>query len=101
MAHGTVMAHSVGAKPTKGWFTYDAMGCMLLQECKEDIKRVSKISEIQKIFPNYDWDFVGQEFEEMVEALDKVGNHTCILHLLNTSHGDIVVFITRLAIISI
>ncbi len=78
MAHSTVMAHSVGAKPTKGWFTYDAMGCMLLQECKEDIKRVSKISEIQKIFPNYDWGFVGQEFEEMVEALEKVGSHVYI-----------------------
>ena len=24
-------------KITKGWFTNDAMGCMLLQECTEDV----------------------------------------------------------------
>tara|TARA_A200000159_G_scaffold26665_1_gene23526 strand:- start:6385 stop:7071 length:687 start_codon:yes stop_codon:yes gene_type:complete len=59
----------------KGWHTYDAMGCMLLQECKDGVKRVTKIQELQEKFPEYNWGIVGFEFEEMVKALEAVGSH--------------------------
>ena len=32
----------------KEWKTYDAMGCMLLQECTDGVKRVTKIQELQE-----------------------------------------------------
>ena len=51
MAHGTVMAHSVGAKPTKGWFTYDAMGCMLFKNVRRISKEYLKLAKSRKFFP--------------------------------------------------
>ena len=34
MAHGI----AVNAEPTKGYYTMDAMGCMLLKECTKDVE---------------------------------------------------------------
>ncbi len=38
MAHGM---SPVMAEPTKGYFTMDAMGCMLLKECTDDVERIN------------------------------------------------------------
>ena len=37
MAHGM----AVNAEPTKGYFTMDAMGCMLLKECTKDVEKIT------------------------------------------------------------
>ena len=60
-------------KITKGWFTNDAMGCMLLQECTEDVKRVRNTDEVQEIFPNQNFDVVREEFDSISESFDKLG----------------------------
>lgn len=57
---------------TKGWFTYDAMGCMLLKECKEDITQVKSSDDIRNMFPNQNWDVVSEEFDAIVNAFDKL-----------------------------
>ena len=61
------------AEPTKGYFTYDAMGCMLLQECTEDVKRVRNTDQVQEIFPNQNFDVVREEFNSISESFDKLG----------------------------
>ena len=32
------------SKITKGYYTMDAMGCMILRECTKDVQRVESIS---------------------------------------------------------
>jgi hypothetical protein len=36
------MAHGMGAnaEPTKGYYSMDSMGCMLVKECTEDVERM-------------------------------------------------------------
>ena len=42
MAHGmSVPAIADDSKITKGHYTMDAMGCMILRECTDDVKPVS------------------------------------------------------------
>ena len=44
-AHGLTMP--VEAKPTKGYFTMDAMGCMLLKECTEDVTKINSSRDLR------------------------------------------------------
>ena len=39
------------AEPTKGYYTMDAMGCMLLQECTKDVKRINSLQDIEDHYP--------------------------------------------------
>ena len=61
-------------KITKGFKSYDAMGCMLLRECKENVKEVKSIYDISSQY-EYPDKFVGvtYEFTEMLKALNNVG----------------------------
>ena len=72
-----LQAHSlpkpIEGKITKGWFTNDAMGCMLLQECTEDVKRVHNTNDVQKIFPNQNFNTVREEFDSISKSFDKLG----------------------------
>ena len=45
-------AGSVFAEPTKGFYSMDAMGCMILRECTKDVRRIQSINDIRKEFPN-------------------------------------------------
>ena len=69
MAHGTV----VQAEPTKGYHTMDAMGCMLLRECTDDVKRVTSIQDIINRYPDSDFSAVVDEFNDIIRAFDKIG----------------------------
>ena len=59
-------------KITKGYYSYDAMGCMLVQECTEGIKRLYSIVDLQN---HYKRPFlnVDKEFDAMMRALNEVG----------------------------
>ena len=47
MAHGmAVPAIADDSKITKGYYTMDAMGCMILRECTDDVKQVKSIQDI-------------------------------------------------------
>ena len=43
------------SKITKGFYTMDAMGCMLLRECTKDVQRVKSISTIADAHPDSDY----------------------------------------------
>ena len=62
------------SKITKGYYTMDSMGCMLLRECTDGIKQVFSLLDISSEYPNID-DFypVADEFNSMLVALNQVG----------------------------
>ena len=62
------------SKITKGYYTMDSMGCMLLRECTDGIKQVFSLLDISSEYPNTD-DFypVADEFNSMLVALNQVG----------------------------
>ena len=76
---GILAAVSLGSpaladsKITKGYYSMDAMGCMLLRECTKDVQRVKSISTIAAAHPNSDYSIITDEFSRMLTALDQVG----------------------------
>jgi len=61
------------SKLKKGFYSMDALGCMLVQECTENVRRIKSIEDIRKEFPNSDFDIVADEFNSMLVSLDQVG----------------------------
>ena len=61
------------AEPTKGYYTMDAMGCMILRECTDDVKQVISGQDISDNYTEYSFDGVSDEFNSMVRSLDKIG----------------------------
>jgi len=61
------------SKITKGFYTMDAMGCMLLRECTKDVQRVKDISIIANVYPDSDYSIIADEFSRMLTALEYVG----------------------------
>jgi hypothetical protein len=61
------------AEPTKGFYTMDAMGCMILRECTDNVRRITSIKDIQNNYPNSDYSVITDEFNSMLVSLDKVG----------------------------
>ena len=53
--------------------TMHSMGCMLLQECTEDVKKVFSINDIAYLHPDTDFSIVADEFHSMLVALEQVG----------------------------
>jgi len=69
MAHGV----AVNAEPTKGYFTMDAMGCMLLKECTKDVEKITSSDDLRKAFPDSDWGYVADEFDKIMRSFAKIG----------------------------
>jgi len=61
------------SKLKKGYYTMDALGCMIVQECTENVRRIKSIDDIRKEFPSSDFDIIADEFNSMLVSLDKVG----------------------------
>ena len=61
------------AEPTKGYYTMDAMGCMILRECTKDVKKIKSIQDISDTYTEYSFDNISDEFNSMVKSLDKIG----------------------------
>ena len=55
------------------YFTMHSMGCMLLQECVEDVKEINSISDINSEIPAVNYDIVTAEFNSFLRSLDKIG----------------------------
>jgi hypothetical protein len=77
---GMMAAVSLGApafadnsKITKGYNTMDSMGCMLLRECTDGVQRIESIATIADTYPDSDFDFVADEFNTMLIALEQIG----------------------------
>jgi len=61
-------------KITKGYNSYDAMGCMLMRECKKDVKEVFSMLDISSNYENMEeFTSVAQEFNNMLSSLNDVG----------------------------
>ena len=61
------------SKITKGYNSMDAMGCMLLRECTDGVQRIESIATVADAYPDTDFDFVADEFNTMLVALEQVG----------------------------
>jgi hypothetical protein len=61
------------SKLKKGYYTMDALGCMIVRECTENVRQIKSIDNIRKEFPNSDFDIIADEFNSMLVSLDKVG----------------------------
>jgi len=77
-------AAPVAAAPSlpivKEYYTMDSMGCMLLQECTEDVKRIRSIQDIRDSYPDSDYDRVAIEFDNIIESFDKIGVGVFLAH---------------------
>ena len=72
MAHGM----AANAEPTKGYYTMDAMGCMLLRECTKDVEEVHSLLDVSSQYPNTEeFTPVAQEFNNMLMSLHQIGVH--------------------------
>jgi hypothetical protein len=61
-------------KITKGYYSYDAMGCMLMRECTKDVKEVFSMLDISSNYKNMEaFTPVAQEFNNMLMTLDEIG----------------------------
>ena len=73
-AHGmTVPVLADDSKITKGYYTIDAMGCMLVQDCTDNVRRIKNIDDIRADYPDSDYDLIADEFNSLVGSLTKVG----------------------------
>ena len=68
------MTVPVNAEPTNGYHTYDAMGCMLLKECTDGVKKVTNLLDLSSEYPDpYKFTPVANEFNRMLSSLSRVG----------------------------
>jgi hypothetical protein len=69
-AHGL----AANAEPTKGYYTMDAMGCMILRECTKDVEEVFSMLDISSKYPNTEeYTGVSLEFNNMLMSLNQIG----------------------------
>ena len=73
-----IILSAMEAKPnegkiTKGYFTMDAMGCMLLRECTDGVDKVESIATIADEYSDSDYTYFADEFNTMLVALEQVG----------------------------
>ena len=73
MAHG--MSVQAGEdKITKGYNSMDAMGCMLVRECKKDVNEVYSLLDISSQYDNTEeFTPVSHEFNTMLMTMNQIG----------------------------
>ncbi len=69
----TGTAYAGDEKITRGYNSNDSLGCMMLRECTDNVRRITSIKDIQDSYPNSDYSAVAIEFNEMLDSLDKIG----------------------------
>ena len=60
-------------KITKGFYSMDAMGCMLLRECTKDVQEITSIQDLKDYYPDSDFSAIDSEFDSMLRTLNKIG----------------------------
>ena len=56
------------------YFTNHSLGCMLLQECTDDVQEVFSLLDVSSKYPDPDkFNFASNEFNQMLVALNQVG----------------------------
>ena len=72
LALGVCSPAFAGSK-VKEFYTMNSMGCMILRECTEDVRRINSISDIESYYPDSDFSVVADEFNSMLLSLNKIG----------------------------
>lgn len=54
-------------------FSNEALGCMILKECNEEVSKITKISDIKDYHPKSDYSSIAPEVTELIKALQDVG----------------------------
>ena len=79
------------------YYSNHSMGCMLLQECKEGIVEVTSAKSFEDY---YGVSFVlGQEFDELLDAVNKVGSKVYIAQSFGTSSSFLMMAIILFSIV--
>ena len=61
-------------KIKKGFYSYDAMGCMLLRECKDGVEEVHSMLDVSSNYKNMEaFTSQAQEFNNMLSSLNTIG----------------------------
>ena len=61
-------------KITKGYNSMDAMGCMLVRECKKDVEEVHSLLDISSQYDNTEeFTPIALEFNRMLTAMNQIG----------------------------
>jgi hypothetical protein len=60
-------------KITKGYYTHDAMGCMLLKECTDGVQKIYSSGDLRAAYPDSDWGVVSAEFDRIMVAFSQIG----------------------------
>jgi len=71
IVHGATVP--MKAEPTKGYYTMDAMGCMIVRECTKDVKRIKSIQDIKDHYPSSDFSSIDSEFDDIIASFDRIG----------------------------
>jgi len=78
---------SIG-KITKGYNTYDSMGCMLLGECTDGVDEVFSTLDISSEYENPErYTYIAAEFNSMLMALNQVGSRVYLADAKYFPHG--------------
>ena len=67
-AAATMATPVLAEDKVKAWRSFDSVGCMMLRECTEGVKKVSTWSDLGP-----DYEIAAGEIDEIVQALEKVG----------------------------
>ena len=51
----------------------DSMGCMILRECTDNVRKVESIASIADNYPDSDYDGIASEFNHMLVSLNQIG----------------------------
>ena len=57
----------------KGYNSMDAMGCMLLRECTDNVRPIKSISDITREYPDSDFGAIANEFNSIIKTFNKIG----------------------------
>lgn len=60
--------------PKVEWYTPEATGCMILGECKEDVKQIYNLLDVSSEYDNIDsFTYITNEFNFMLAYLNQIG----------------------------
>ena len=71
---GLLIASPAMAEPTKGYYTMDSMGCMLVRECTKGVEEVHSLLDISSKYKNTEsFTVIAEEFNYMLMTLNRMG----------------------------
>jgi len=61
------------SKLKNGFYSMEAMGCMLLRECTKDVQQIESIASVADFYPDTDFSGVADEFNNMLVSFNQIG----------------------------